>query len=224
MLPPTQGASPGVHPIVEAFTLGPYATNCYLVRGPTPGGCWIADAGFDPEPLIERLRELHQRPEAIVLTHAHLDHIAGVDDVLSAFPGTPVLIHETERAWLGDPELNLSAFAGMPVTCAGPDRTLVDGETLDLAGARWRVLHTPGHSPGGIALHHAPSGVAIAGDALFRESVGRTDFPGCDAAELERSIRAKLYTLPGGTRVLPGHGPETTIEHERLANPFVRPA
>jgi len=223
MIPPTPAAAPDDRPVAEAFILGPYATNCYLVRGPRPGGCWIADAGFDPDPLIERLRELGLRPEAIVLTHAHLDHIAGVDDVLAAFPGTPVMIHEAERAWPGDPERNLSAFAGMPITCAGPDRTLADGETLDLAGARWGVLHTPGHSPGGIALHHAPSGVVISGDALFRGSIGRTDFPGCDFDELERSIRARLYTLPGSTRVLPGHGAETTIDHERRTNPFVRP-
>mgnify|MGYP001261761441 CR=1 FL=1 len=209
-------------PTIETFTLGPWATNCYLIHEPGRSDCWVADASFEPEPLIARIRTLGLKPAALVLTHAHLDHIAGVAQVLSAFPGTPVWIHEAERAWLNDPEINLSAMIGMPVTAPGPDRVLTHGEVLDLCGHEWEVRHTPGHSPGGIALVHHASRRAITGDALFAGSIGRTDFPNSDFETLAGSIRTRLYTLPDDTIVLPGHGPATTTGREKRSNPFVR--
>jgi len=213
-------------PVIESFSLGPFETNCYLVReSDTPGArAWMVDASFEPVELIQRARDLGVRLEAIVLTHAHVDHIAGIGDVLRAFPKTPIWIHQAEEKWLGDGELNLSAMMGMPITAPGPDRTLVDGEELRLGDQVWRVIHTPGHSPGGIGLYHASSGRLISGDALFAGSIGRTDFPGCEHQALVRSIQQKLYTLPGETRVMPGHGPETTIARERAGNAFVRGA
>jgi hydroxyacylglutathione hydrolase len=215
-------------PKLERFTLGPFETNCYVV---TPGTdtdgkqatpCWIIDASFEPDPLIHHIREQGLRPEALILTHAHVDHIAGVAEVVRAFPGLPVLVHEAEMDWLNDPLLNLSATMGMPVTAPGPTRTLKENDVLTLGGDSWRVLHTPGHSPGGITLVHDASGTAIDGDSLFAGSIGRTDFPGSDHRQLEHSIRNKLYTLPGTTRVFPGHGPSTTIGKEKLSNPYVR--
>jgi hydroxyacylglutathione hydrolase len=208
-------------PVLEAYVLGPFATNCYLVRTPTGRGCWIVDPGMNPAPVISRVRELSLTPEAILLTHAHMDHIAGVDNVLRAFPGTPVLLHEAEEQWPQDPSLNLSILSGIEVTCHGPDRLLRHADTLTLEGQEWTVLHTPGHSPGGVAFHHAPSRTAIVGDTLFAGSIGRSDFPGCDFATLERSIRERLFTLPDETKVYPGHGPGTTIGHEKRTNPFV---
>jgi glyoxylase-like metal-dependent hydrolase (beta-lactamase superfamily II) len=151
-----------------------------------------------------------------------VDHIAGVREVVAAFPGLPVIIHEAERDWLGDPLLNLSSFSGMPVTAPEASRLVRDGDELTLGGDAWRVIHTPGHSPGGITLYHAPSKTAIVGDALFAGSIGRTDFPGSDHATLVRSIKTRLYALPEDVRILPGHGPESTIGRERLSNPFVR--
>ena len=129
--PPTaarQRGTPAGRCVIEGFALGPFETNCYLVYVPgTPGrGCWIVDASFEPTPLIERVRELGLRPEALLLTHAHVDHIAGVDEVRDAFPGTPVVIHPAEREWLNSPLLNLSAGAGVRVTAHGPDRTYED--------------------------------------------------------------------------------------------------
>jgi hydroxyacylglutathione hydrolase len=217
--PPTQG---GPSPLVETFTLGPFETNCYLVRIPDSNQCWIIDASFDPEVIIDRIGELAAVPTALILTHAHVDHIAGLNTIRAAFPKLPILIHEAEHDWLGDPLLNLSAMGGMPVTGPGPDRLLKDGDTLDLAGTTWQVLHTPGHSPGGIALVHIPSGTALVGDALFAGSIGRTDLPGGDFETLAAGIRLKLYTLPDATRILPGHGPESTIGREKRTNPFVR--
>ncbi len=209
-------------PVIESFALGPYETNCFIVR--SGSACWVADAGYQPGVLIERLRELGLTPEAVVLTHCHADHIAGLFELRKAFPGAPIWVHEAEEKWLSEPELNLSAAMGVPVTGPTPDRLLRDGETITLCGQDWRVLHTPGHSPGGISLVHEPSKTAIVGDALFAGSIGRTDFPNADFETLAASIRERLYTLPDETRVLPGHGPETTIGREKRSNPFVRPA
>lgn len=209
-------------PVIEGFVLGPFAQNCYVVRTGSGSGCWIVDPGFEPGDVVERVRELRLRPEAIVLTHAHADHIAGIDEVLRAFPKTPVLLHEAEEKWLSDPLLNLSALSGRAVTAHGPDRVLKDGDVLTLEGMEWRVLHTPGHSPGSVTLHHAPSGTAIVGDALFAGSIGRTDFPGSDFETLERAIKTRLYTMPGETVCYPGHGPTTTVGVEKRSNPYVR--
>jgi glyoxylase-like metal-dependent hydrolase (beta-lactamase superfamily II) len=151
-----------------------------------------------------------------------LDHIAGLLALRARFPGTPIWIHRAEEAWLTDPVLNLSDGYGVPVTAPTADRLLAHGETLNLAGQDWTVRHTPGHSPGGISLWQEEAGVALVGDTLFAGSIGRHDFPGSDFATLSRSIREQLYTLPDRTKVLPGHGPTTTIAREKLSNPFVR--
>lgn len=212
-------------PIIEPIVLGPFETNCYIVRAADarPGSpCWIVDAGYEPGELIERVRELALRPDALVLTHAHSDHIAGIRDVRSAWPGVPIMIHEAEREWLLDPVLNLSAMIGMSVTAPAADRLLSEGDVLELDGMRWAVLHTPGHSPGGVTFYNTDAGVALVGDALFAGSVGRTDFPGSDTPTLAHSIRSRLYTLPDETAVHPGHGPSTMIGREKRTNMFVR--
>lgn len=211
------------NPLIAGITLGPFETNCYVVRFPGSDECWIIDASYEPADLIDAVRRDGLKPVELILTHAHCDHIAGVHEVMRAFPGLPIAVHEAEAEWLGDPLLNLSAMTGMPVTAPSPDRLLRGGEDLTLSGQTWRVLHTPGHSPGGISLWHAPSRTLIAGDALFAGSIGRTDFPGSDHEQLIRSIREKLYTLPDETRVYPGHGPSTTIGREKRSNPFARP-
>lgn len=208
-------------PTIRSCTLGPWETNCYVVSTPGSDECWIIDVGFDPEVLIQLVRRANLRPVRIVLTHAHLDHIAGVRQVLDAFGPVVLAIHEAEADFLLDPDLNLSSFVEMNVTTPPADELLRDGQVLTLGDAQWKVLHTPGHSPGGITLYHAPSNQAIVGDTLFAGSVGRYDFPTSDGALLFRSIREKLLTLPDETRIYPGHGPETTIGRERRTNPFL---
>lgn len=235
--PQTPGAGPGsaasggaTLPVVIApFTLGPFATNCYVVA-PAPADakasgerpCWIVDASFEPGPLIEFIRSHTLRPERIILTHAHIDHIAGLDELRRAFPGVPVLIHEAEARFLEDPMLNLSGMYGVPYSAGPADVLLVDGQELHLAGLAWRVIFTPGHSPGGITLWCPGARVALVGDTLFAGSIGRFDFPTSDERALFASIREKLYALPDETRVLPGHGPSTTIGKEKRGNPYVR--
>ncbi|QOJ01643.1 MAG: MBL fold metallo-hydrolase [Phycisphaeraceae bacterium] len=205
---------------IDTFVLGPFETNCYILSH--GGEAWVIDAGFGPGEMIAALRRGGLRPTRLILTHAHADHIAGVAEVRRAFPGLPVWIHSAEAAWLSDPVLNLSGLTGMPVTAPGPDGLLAEGDVLEFGPTRWTVLHTPGHSPGGITLTSVEAGVAFVGDSLFAGSIGRTDFPGSDSETLAASIREKLYTLPAETRVLPGHGPGTTIGREMISNPYVR--
>lgn len=208
---------------IEPFTLGPYQTNCYIIRTDGPSGerCWVADFSFDIAGLLDRVEELGLVPEALVLTHAHVDHIAGLGEAKRRFPDAPILIHEAEEGWLTDANLNLSGFSPTPVTAPPADRLLRDGETLTLCGEDWLVMHTPGHSPGSVSLYHQASETCICGDAIFKGSIGRTDFPGCSFEALEASIRTRLYTLPDGTVLLPGHGPPTTVGDEKRSNPFV---
>ncbi|MCA9280124.1 MAG: MBL fold metallo-hydrolase [Phycisphaeraceae bacterium] len=206
------------------FTLGPFETNCYVVAqnaGDTRH-CSIIDASFEPGTMIDFVRLQGFTPDELILTHAHIDHIAGVRDVRAAFANTPILIHTDERDWLTDPQLNMSASYGLPVTTPSADRLLNHNDTLDIAGLTWDVRHTPGHSPGSVSLYNKDTGVCIAGDALFAGSIGRTDFPSSNHNDLIDAITRELYTLPDDTLVLPGHGPETTIGTEKHTNPFVR--
>lgn len=199
-------------------------TNCYVVRPSRESeACWIADCGYEPGEMLDFVVSEALKPQAIVLTHAHADHIAGLFEARSRLGNVPIWIHGAEESWLNDPVANLSALAGRAVTGPVPDRLLAHGEELDLCGQTWRVAHTPGHSPGGISLIHEPSHQAIVGDALFAGSVGRTDFPGSSHDALIASIRRELYALPDDTRVYPGHGPGTTIGDEKRRNPYARP-
>jgi hydroxyacylglutathione hydrolase len=214
---------------LNVFSPGPFQTNCYVVAPPGAAGnagakppCWIIDAGFDPGVMIGFAKQ-NYTPELLILTHCHIDHIAGAHAVKRAFPGIKVCVHEGEAEWLTDAELNLSTILGQPTTGPVPDRLLREGDTLELGVMRWNVLHTPGHSPGSVSLYCVDEAIAFVGDALFAGSIGRTDFPGCSFEELEKSIRTKLYTLPDGTVFHPGHGPKSTIGREKRSNPFVRP-
>ena len=219
--PPPSQIKP--HERVARFELGPFMTNCYVLYGVDGKSCWIIDAGLAPDVLIDHVRSNDLEPQGVILTHAHADHIGGLDEVREAFPGVPVCIHPEEAPWLDDPELNLSNNFGLPMRFPAAERTIAHGDTLELAGETWRVIHTPGHSPGSISLYNEALNLCFAGDSLFHGSIGRFDFPTSDGATLFSSIREQLYTLPDNTLVLPGHGPETMIEYEKLTNPHVRP-
>lgn len=214
--------------VVHGQPLGPFETNCYVVcTRPAPGqpvdpACFLVDPGYQPAPVLHYMKEHGLHPEAIVLTHAHADHILGLEVARQAFPHAPVLAHSAERAFFGDPELNLSAFAGMPFSAREPTDDLFDGQELTLNGTRWQVLHTPGHSPGGITLVCPAARTALVGDTLFAGSIGRSDLPTSNPGDLHRSLHQVLLALPDDTAVHPGHGPATTIGRERATNPFLR--
>ncbi len=208
------------HLHIETFCLGQWQTNCYVVhRGRQ---CWIVDAGFDPEPMLDFIRQHKLEPTQVVLTHAHLDHIAGLHAVRGAFPAVPILIHDSERCFLTDPSLNLSGFLDSSIIAPEATDVLTHGQQLDLDGIAFEVRHTPGHSPGGITLYQPLAGVAIVGDTLFAGGIGRYDFPTSDGRQLLAGIRQQLLTMPEATRVLPGHGPATTIGREKQTNPYLQ--
>jgi glyoxylase-like metal-dependent hydrolase (beta-lactamase superfamily II) len=193
---------------------------CGKPKHPAAGDCPVSDPGLDAEPLIEFLQEHRLNPVAVVLTHGHIDHIAGVEAMRQQFGGVKVFIHELDAEMLDEPLTNLSAMMGMAFRTDPQDVALQEGDVVEQAGVKLSVLHTPGHTPGGICLYSRDEGVAFVGDTLFADSVGRTDFPGGSMSQLLSSVKDKLFTLPGETNVYPGHGPATTIAHEKAHNPF----
>lgn len=213
------------NPHIQPFTLGDFMTNCFVVTVPEAGedakACWIVDCGFDPEPMFRYIDEEGLKPAALLLTHAHADHIAGVDKALARYGNLPMYLHEAERGFCSDPMLNLSGMMGMHVTCREPDHWLADGQTLDFNGTTWRVVHTPGHSPGCVLFIHDDSNQALVGDTLFAGSIGRIDFPTSDPAAMRHSIHEIMMKLPDEMTIYPGHMTPTTIGAERRSNPFV---
>lgn len=207
----------------EVFTVNPFAENTYLaLQG---GKALVIDPGFvdDREwaQCRSALAEAGAEPEAIVLTHAHVDHILGLNCVLRDFD-LPVYLHLNDRFhW--DNFVSQAGMFGLQVDVLEVEpKPLQTGPGIEMGSFTFDVLPTPGHAPEHISLYWPEDGCVIAGDVLFRQSIGRTDLYKGDLELLKKSIREKLYTLPDKTRVLPGHGPETTIEFEKQHNPFVR--
>lgn len=202
------------------LTVGPVAANAYLVTDAATGATVVVDPGDDAPRLLAAIADAGVTPDEIWLTHAHFDHIGAVAELRETHP-VPVRLHPADAPLYDNAEQQAGWF-GMSVRPPGvPPLDLADGERLALGETVFTVLHTPGHAPGHVAFHASEAGVLFSGDALFRGSVGRTDLPLCDPAALERSLRERLMVLPDDTRVLSGHGPETTIGHERRTNPFL---
>jgi glyoxylase-like metal-dependent hydrolase (beta-lactamase superfamily II) len=205
---------------IESYALGPVMANCYLLYDESSRHGVVVDPGAEPDRVLSRIGELGLQVEAILLTHAHFDHIGAVEPVREK-TGAPVYIHRLEGDWLTDPRKNGSGlWPGMePIRCREADHHLDGGESLVFFGQTFRVLHTPGHSPGSVT--YALDGLVLSGDVLFAGSIGRTDLPGGDFDTLMRSIHDQLMVLPEETRVYPGHGPETTVGREQEANPYL---
>lgn len=204
---------------ITPFVLGDFQTNCHVVTN--GDDCWVVDCGYSPEPLIHYLAEEELQPSSILLTHCHADHIAGLDKLRDAIGKVPVYCHPIEKEWNMNSMLNLSDFGGMPVTVTAPEGEIKEGDELSLGDASWRILHTPGHSPGSVCIVNDTANIAIVGDTLFAGSIGRYDFPTSDVEDLRHSIKNVLMALPDEMQIFPGHGPSTTIGHERATNPFV---
>jgi len=207
-------------PVVVPLTNGPFAENCYLVADPGSREAALIDPGEEAGLFLARLRHEGWTPRAIWLTHAHVDHVAGVAAVRAAVPSLPLWLHPADRGLYDHAPDQARAFGLTMAPPPAPDHDFADGATVRLGALAFDVLHTPGHSPGGVCL--AGHGVVFVGDLLFAGSVGRTDLPGGDPEALLASIHGRLYALPDGTVVYPGHGPTTTIGAEKRENPFAR--
>lgn len=208
---------------VLTLELGDFGTNCYVVTCTETGESAVIDPGAPSAKLERSIKAGGLAPRQVWLTHGHLDHIGGVALIKSLF-GATVAVHGDDAPMLTDPMKNGSAYFGAPVTAPAPDRLLHDGDTVTAGKLSFTVIHTPGHTPGGICLYLAPSGAEpghlFAGDTLFAGSIGRTDLYGGNHEALIRSIKTRLLALPDETVVYPGHGPTTTIGDEREYNPF----
>jgi len=204
---------------IRAFENGSFMVNTIVVA--SGGECWIVDPGEQCDGPIQYARSAGLAPKAILLTHAHMDHIIGVPIIRAALPGIELICSAMDAPALDDPGLNLSAMLGMAVTVGPADRTLEPGDELVLGDTAWTVLDTSGHGPGGVSYYCQAEGVAIVGDSVFAGGIGRVDFPHSSARRFLRNIRENLLTLPGPTRLLPGHGPETTVETEIMGNPYL---
>ncbi|MBY9077073.1 MBL fold metallo-hydrolase [Paenibacillus sp. HN-1] len=204
---------------IRSFSLGPLQTNAYLLTGEDASKGIIIDPGMNPGALIRAIEDMEI--EAILLTHAHFDHIGGVDEIRK-LKNCPVYLHALEGDWLESPKLNGSLMwpnVSPPITTAPAEYDLDEGQTLELIGHSFRVYHTPGHSPGSVSFLCGND--LFSGDVLFRLGVGRTDLPGGRERDLLDSIRGKLYKMPDDVTVYPGHGPRTKIGFERTNNPYV---
>ena len=206
----------------DRFILGEFQTNAYVVRASDSArACLLVDAGLDARELVDFLAREDLTPRALVLTHGHADHIVGSERLRECYPAMKVYIHKLDAPLLSDARANLSALTGVAFTAAPADVLLDDGDVVVAAGVTLEVLHTPGHTPGGICLYARNEGVVFVGDTLFADSVGRTDFPGGDMGQLVTSIRRRLLVLPEQTVVYSGHGMRTTIGREKRSNPFL---
>jgi len=207
---------------IESFEIGPFPNNLYLLIDQKAREVVVIDPSIDSDAAIARIQELEKEGitlKAIWNTHGHLDHVYDNERWKELFP-VPISMHQDDvfllehlreqAIWLGLPQVN-------PVT---PDLFFEDGQTVSIGQHTAQVLHTPGHSPGSVSLYFADEKIVFVGDVLFRGSVGRTDLPGCSSAQLQESLK-RLAALPADTRVLTGHGEETTIADELATNPYL---
>lgn len=208
--------------VIATVVSAPFAENTYIVSRPGSHRALIIDPGLDLEMIMNQMSQQELEPAAILNTHGHADHIAGNEPLKNRFPHIPLAIGAGDAEMLSSPDLNLSALFGLPFVSPPADRLLREGEVIQYGGISLEVIDLPGHTPGHIVLVYRGSPVLVfGGDILFREGIGRYDFPRSDGRALVEGIRKKLFALPSDAIVYPGHGPDTTIGHEKEFNPFV---
>jgi glyoxylase-like metal-dependent hydrolase (beta-lactamase superfamily II) len=202
---------------IETLTVGPFQENCYLLVDEQSNSAAVIDPGSEPERVIEAIEKSGAKLEAIWVTHAHVDHVGAIAPVKKRW-NVPVYLHPKDRR-LYDAAGTQAQLYGIPFDePPAPDEEFSEGQTLQLGNVRLSVMHVPGHAPGHVILHG--SGIALVGDCLFAGSIGRTDLPFSNPADLSQSLE-RIAALPPDTVVYPGHGMSTTIKEERASNPFL---
>ena len=204
--------------ILEILTVGPLETNCYILGDEKTKQAAVIDPGGDFEIIEDHLMKLKLKIQYIILTHGHVDHIGALSQLKKATEAE-ILIHSKDSAMLYDPNQNLSIFSGDKIIATKADKLLEEGDIVQCGGIKLEVLHTPGHTPGGISL--VTDKMIFTGDSLFCGSIGRTDFPGSSYQKLISSIKDKILTKEDDLIIYPGHGPSSTIGEERKNNPFL---
>lgn len=204
---------------LERIPAGIYAVNCYIIGDEKTKKAAVIDPGGHVDRIIEILEKNDFKLEYIILTHAHADHIGGVQELKDKL-GIPLYLHKDDLYMLKDSNINLSAILGGPIVETETDKLLEDGDILELGELKLFIIHTPGHTKGGISIQ--VDRFLFTGDTLFANSIGRSDLEGGDQEKLIDSIKNKILTLDEKLTVLPGHGTATTIANEKANNPFVR--
>jgi len=207
--------------IFETIIVGPLEVNCFILGCEESKDGVVVDAGGDPDKIIAAVTRLGLRIPCVINTHGHFDHVGGNRKVVE-HTGAELLVHEGDVRYLSRAAEVAVKYGLTTENSPQPDRFLEDGMILSFGNYRIEVIHTPGHTPGGCCLYLASEGKVITGDTLFADGVGRTDFPGGSHKDLIDSIRTRLLALPDETRVYPGHGPSSTIGHERRYNPYIK--
>lgn len=204
--------------IIKRIQVGMIGTNCYLVACPDTKEAIVIDPGDEAKMIYDLAEKEGYKISAIVNTHGHWDHVGGNSE-LKALTGAPILIHEQDASYLGDRKLNLGSLMGKNEVSPSADKCLQEGDIVQVGKLEFKVIHTPGHTPGGISLLGEKD--IFVGDTLFAGSIGRTDFPGGDYRVIISMIKEKLLPLADEIKVYPGHGPSTTIGQEKKKNPFL---
>ena len=204
--------------IIESVVVGSVGTNCYIVHKKDSEHCFVVDPGDSGDKIANYIRDQKMILDHILLTHGHFDHIQGVRDLKNAIR-CEICALDIEKELLSDARMNVSAMTGRPEELEA-DIWLRDGQQFESAGIAMKVIHTPGHTKGSCCYFLEEQKVLFSGDTLFMESVGRADLPTGNEKELMQSVREKVLTLPGETKVFSGHGPATSIEYEQANNPY----
>ena len=207
--------------MMETFPVGPLQCNCTILGDEEAGEAIVIDPGEEIGRIARRLNTLGLKLKQILITHGHIDHVGGALK-LKRLTGAPILMNENDLPQLGIMAMQAGLLGIATPETQPPDDLLTDGLIVGLGSCPAKVIHTPGHTPGSVCLHFVPLKLLIAGDTLFAGSIGRTDWPGGNFDQIIDSVKSRILALPDETKVLPGHGPTTTIGAERRSNPFLR--